>query len=169
VRVRLGVCVVLAVALSSRAVASGAPVSAGLDDAGYLRVADALVSRIEVHWDDRLQRYQPGAGGTITETNADLLLVHAVAALAGHQGRSRNDARARAIARFLTSHKIWHGGSRPGWKAAPNNIGMHVVFEAEAAEGLATAYIARDALRLDPRTVQLIQEQYGRCSPPMRR
>jgi hypothetical protein len=116
--------------------AAGVPPAAdalpdGLDDAGYLAIADTIVPYIGVHWDDRSQSYQPGRGGTITELNADLLLVHSVAALADHHGASRNDARARAIARLITGPRIWRGGSWPGWKAAPGNIGMHVVFEAK--------------------------------------
>ena len=73
----------------------------GLDDAGYFAVADRLQRRLDSLWNARLGRYEPGPGAAVTEVNADLLLVHSVAALHGHHGPARADARARAIARFL--------------------------------------------------------------------
>src|SRR4051812_5838743 len=124
-----------------------------LDDAGYLRVADRLVARLP--WDAQRHRYAAGSG-TTTEVNADLLAVHAEAALRGHRGAARNDARARAIARLLTGPRIWRGN---GWKAGPANANMHVVFQAEAAEGLAAAYAARRALGLDAATVERMRTE----------
>src|SRR4051812_32432778 len=56
---------------------------AGLDEAGYLAAAAQLQERLDQRWDARLQRYDPGPGASTTEVNADLLIVHAVAAQRG--------------------------------------------------------------------------------------
>ena len=112
-----------------------------LDDAGYRSIADRLVLRLTPLWDERLERYEPGPGATTSQINADLLLVHASAARAGHTGPSRQDARARAAARYLTSPEIWRG-FWPGWRPGDARA-MHPVFQAEVAEGLAAAYRAR--------------------------
>ena len=132
-------------------------------DAGYFALADRLVARLAVLWDERLQRYDPGTGATTSQINADLLLVHAAAARAGHRGPARQDARARAAARHLTGPQIFRRGrARPGWYAGPDNRSLHPVFQAEVAEGLAAAYRARRALRLDAGTVRRIRAQLAR-------
>ena len=156
---------VVAISLLDRP--AGVPVSAvdanlaggGLDDAGYLEITDRLQVPLRALWSERLQRYDPGPGATVSEVNADLLLVHAAAARARHRGPARDDRRARAAARFLTGPEIWHDGPHPGWWASPELARQHVVFEAEVAEGLAAAYRARRALGLDASTTRLIRRQ----------
>jgi hypothetical protein len=131
-----------------------------LDDAGYFAVADALIAQLP--WDERLQRYRAGSG-TTTLVNAEALLVHATAALRGHRGAARNDARARAAARLITSERVWRGNA---WKAGPANADTHPVFQAGTAEALAAAFGARRALRLDAPTVARIREQIARAAGP---
>src|SRR4051812_20357569 len=70
---------------------TSAPLAAPLTDAGYLAVADRLTVRLGALWNARLERYEAGSG-TTTQVNADLLLVHAAAALAGYRGPARDDA-----------------------------------------------------------------------------
>jgi hypothetical protein len=147
------------VRLAAVKVANGA-----LDDAGYLAIADRLQGRLGSLWSERMQRYDPGRGATVSEVNADLLLVHAAAARAGHHGPARNDRRARAAARFLTGPEIWHDGAHPGWWASPELASQHVVFEAEVAEGLAAAYAARRAIGLDAGTARRIRRQLARIT-----
>jgi len=129
----------------------------GLDRAGYLAVADALAARLCSLWDARRGYYRAGSG-TVTNVNADLLLVHATAALARHRGAARDDPRAVAIVRFLTSAPIWGGGAK-GWQAGPENADRHVVFQAEVIEALQTAYEARAALKLGAPLVHRIRRQ----------
>src|SRR3954452_21146765 len=135
------------------ALASASPPAAPLDSAGYLNVADRLQRRLEPLWNGA---YYDAGRETTTQVNADLLLVHAEAARTGHRGATRQDARARQIAQFLTSGKVWHGSD---WWAGPADPRIHVVFEAEAAEGLAAAYAARDELGLDARTTSRIRQE----------
>ena len=95
----------------------------------------------------------------MSEVNADLLLVHAAAARAGHSGPARNDA---GLGRRALP-------DRPGdlARGAPARLAgerraaerMHPVFEAEVAEGLAAAYAAREALGLEAETVARIRSQ----------
>lgn len=134
-----------------------------LDDAGYFAVADRLSARLDALWNPRADRYDPGPGGATSQINADLLLVHATAARAGHRGPARQDARARAAARYLTSREIWRQGrARPGWVASADVHDMHPVFQGEVAEGLAAAYRARGALGLEPATAGRIRAQLAR-------
>ena len=146
---------------------------AGLDAAGYLAVADRLQRRLDPLWDARLGRYEPGPGATDTEVNADLLLVHSVAALQGHDGPARADARARSIARFLVSPAVWTDRpplgadpqvKGPGWVGMPGKPKRHPVFDVEAIDGLVHAYLARDVLRLDAPTVARIRDEIHRVA-----
>ena len=61
--------------------------AAGLDDAGYFAVADGLQRRLDALWSPRLGRYEPGPGAATAQVNADLLLVHSLAALRDHADR----------------------------------------------------------------------------------
>ena len=151
--------------------ASAAP--AGLDDAGYFAVADGLQRRLDPLWDPALGRYEPGPGATTTQVNADLLLVHSLAALRGHRGPTRADARARSIARFLVGPQVWTTRpplgadpqvTGPGWISGPGRTGRHMVYDTAAVDGLVHAYLARHVLGLDRRTVTL----HPRRDPPRR-
>ena len=145
-----------------------------LDRAGYLAIADRLQVRLGTYFDEALARYDPGPGGTTTQVNADLLLVHAVAALEGHEGAARDDRRARLVARFLVGPDAWtepplppetdRGLHGPAWRAAPDHFDVHMVFVTEAAEGLAMAHRARAELGLDADTVARIRDELARVA-----
>src|SRR5688500_18366913 len=80
------------------------PATAGAhDDAGYLRVADRIVSSLEPTWSERAGHYESGSPALDSRVNAALLFVHATAAEHEHEGPSRHDARARRLAEALTS------------------------------------------------------------------
>ncbi len=141
--------------------------------ADYLSTADRLQVHLDPIWSADRGAYDPGPGATTTQVNGALLLVHSVAALHGHDGPARNDQRARLIARFLTGPRVWTDrplpGAEPeirgpGWRAAPDFPSQHPVFEVEAAEGLASAYLARDVLGLDAATVEAIRSQIARVA-----
>ena len=162
---------VRAAAIAAAACAVLLPASAradGLDRAGYFTVVDRLQRHLEPYWDDARGRYDPGPGMTVTQVNADLLLVHAVAARHGHDGAARNDERARRIAGYLVGPDAWTEPARPGgplgWRAGPDEPNLHMVFVSEAAEGLTQAYLARDVLGLDAATVAAIGSQIARVA-----
>ena len=145
----------------------------GLDDAGYFAVADHLQLKLDRFWDERRGHYVPRPTGTETEVNGDLLIAHSVAAMRGHRGASRNDHRARLIARWLVDGEVWVETPRPG--TAPGAHGpsfvhesggnqQHMVFNAEAVDGLVHAYQARHALQLPDRTVALIKDRIRRLA-----
>ena len=88
--------------------------------------------------------YVPRPTGTETEVNGDLLIAHSVAALRGHRGASRNDHRARLIARWLVDGEVWVETPRPGTAPGahgpsfvnePGGNQQHMVFNAEAVDG----------------------------------
>ena len=75
----------------------------GPANGGYLAFADRMQLRLDGLWDESAGRYRSGERETEAMLNGDMLLTHSVAALQGHSGPSRNDDRARRIARALVS------------------------------------------------------------------
>ena len=108
--------------------------------------------------------------------NANELLIHSAAALFGHQGPARADARARSIAAQLMQSPPWieqvtdpQPGSQPhapGWVASMHEVksGQHLVVDGEVTDALAMAWRARDALGLDPFLRALIQDRLRRVA-----
>ena len=94
--------------------------------------------------------------------NANILLTHSAAALAGHTGPARRDDRARALVAELTTGPSWvktpGSGSQahvPGWRDGLRGGGIqHLVVDTEIAWALTFAWRAREAIGLDqaPRT-----------------
>jgi hypothetical protein len=162
--VLLALCVWLLT--SSPAAAADAP------PRGYEQIADRLVGALERWWVPELERYDPGHGGSTTVVNANLLVVYAVAAQRGLTGRVRNDARARSIARFLTTPPIWRAKPPvddpkvrgPGWADGTGLFHRHPVHDSETAEALAVAYGARAALALEAHTVARIRQEIARVA-----
>jgi hypothetical protein len=148
--------------------------AAGWTDADYWRFADRLQERLDESWRSQRRLYRPGDMTSDAMVNANLLLVHSVAALRGHQGPARQDDRARAIAAAMVKSPPFvevldrQFGQRhaPGWAGSMSStIGMqHLVVDAEVAEALAAAWRARDVLALPPETVALIQDRLYRVA-----
>ena len=147
----------LAGSLSGLAVAlAGAPA----DDARYWAVADRLEQRLDATWRAADGRYRLGSGGVETAGNANLLLVHSVAALTGHGGPARQDQRARQLVDALLASPPYTGGSVPparrgqphahGWVGAMNSLRarQHMVIDADVIDGLLYAWLARRQLGL---------------------
>jgi hypothetical protein len=147
----------------AEAVAADRPAlpAAPFDDAGYWAFADRQAARLDDLWSDKERAYLAGGGGADTMTNANLLLAHAAAALAGHEGAARNDRRARVLVDRLTATPPFVTKLPPrsrssqahanGWVDGLDNAdggNMHLVIETEAIEGLAMAYRARTQLDL---------------------
>src|SRR4051812_6612762 len=80
-----------------------------LTDADYLALADRIMNRLNHTWIRHKQAYSGGTRHGVIY-NAALLTVHATAAQAGHAGRSRNDARARALVDALSAAPPFYVG-----------------------------------------------------------
>jgi hypothetical protein len=158
----------LAAYLAALALASSPP----YDDAGYLAVADRLQPIFEPLWDERAGNYRVPGGGVGATSNANLLLVHSVAALRGHRGPARQDHRARLLVDALLesppyaatppprldASSQWHA---PGWVSSMRTLrsGQHVMVDSEVVDGLVHAWVARRALGLSPQRARLIADR----------
>jgi hypothetical protein len=147
------------------------------DEARYWAFADRVQERVDDAWSKSLDRYTPHSISAETMMNANMLLVHATAALRGYHGPSRQDARARSIAtQLVTQTPPWleivrdpQPGSQPhapGWTASmrEERSGQHLVVDGEVADALATAWRARDAIGLDPNVAAVIQDRLRRVA-----
>ena len=116
--------------------------------------------------------YRLGFGGTETVGNANLLLVHSVAALEGHLGPARQDDRARRLVESLfavppyspTLPPIGHLPGQPhapGWVSSMRLLGggQHMVIDTEVIDALAHAWLARRELGLSSEALALIRER----------
>ena len=142
----------------------------GLTDDDYLAFADRIAERLDRTWDPADGRYLMGNRGLDSIYNAALLAVHATAALCGHVGPARNDARARRLAERLTASPPFFTGPAapvpdsmfhtPGWTG--NMVGsygaMDKAIDPKVAEALALTWRARDVLGLAPETAARISE-----------
>jgi hypothetical protein len=143
--------------------------AAGWTEADYWRFADRMQERLDEYWRSRRGLYQPGDMASDTMVNANLLLVHSMAALRYHEGPARQDDRARVIAaRMVQSPPFVDVLDRqfgqthaPGWGGSmTSTIGMqHLVVDAEVAEALAAAWRARDLLGLTPEVAAAIAQR----------
>jgi hypothetical protein len=146
------------------------------DEAGYWAFADKLSRRLDDSWNRERDQYRPGSSSVDTMMNANMLLVHATAALRGHQGDARQDARARSIVAKLMGTPPWveavpfpAPGSQPhvpGWVASMTDefTPQHLVVDGEVTDALAAAWRARDALALDPALQALMQDRLRRVA-----
>ena len=133
------------------------------DDRGYFAVADRLQPIFEPLWDESRGHYRIAGSGVESTSNANLLLVHAVAAQRGYTGPARQDHRARELAASLLQsppyaatppprrdvNSQWHA---PGWVSSMRALrsGQHVMVDAEVVDGLVHAWQARRELDLSP-------------------
>jgi hypothetical protein len=139
----------------------------------YLEYADRIIALVDGQWSYSGNYYAAGVSGE-TSTNANILLVHAVAARTGHHGRSRNDDRARALAKRLCQSPPWHSapltravGIYPGgWRntMTDSHGGQHPVVDTAVVRGLAAAYDAREQLDLPDATRSAIRDVLRRCA-----
>ena len=151
---------------------------AGWGDRDYWGFADRCQRLLDGLWSPAEGAYRsPGEGET--SLNASLLFTHAAAALAGHRGPARQDARARAIAARLCRVPPWRpAGSGPpstgsasdqthdwGWGAAlDSHAAQHVAVDTAVVRGLAQAWLARGPLALDAAAAALIADAVRRCA-----
>ena len=139
---------VLAVAAAP---AHAAVPATSLTAADYLAFADRLQVALNPAWDAKAGAYRTSRT-LFVRVNAALLYAHANAALAGHTGASRQDARARSIVRLLTQAPAFRfrASNGPAWTSRidwPNTPG-HFSLDPKVAEALAAAYQARARIGL---------------------
>lgn len=147
----------------------------GADD--YWRFADWLAPYFDALWIPEKGLYGSGNSdvGRIYH-NSLLLTTHAVAALTGHQGPTRNDDRARVLARRLCDSPPWSELTEPiepdpqfhnpGWveSMGTRDAAMDKSIDPKVAEALMYAWRARDVLRLPDETLGLIPDRISRCA-----
>jgi hypothetical protein len=148
--------------------------AAAWTETDYWRFADRLQERLDASWRSQRGLYRPQDMSSDTMVNANMLIVHSVAAMRGHNGPARQDDRGRAIAARMVGSPPFvevldrQFGQRhaPGWAGSmTSTIGMqHLVVDAEVAEALAVAWRARAALALPPETVAAIQDRLHRVA-----
>jgi hypothetical protein len=146
------------------------------DEAGYWAFADKLTRRLDDQWSRNLDQYRPGSPSVDTMMNANMLLVHSAAALRGHEGAARQDARARAIVGKLMGTPPFveavldpPPGSHPhvpGWVASMTEArtAQHLVVDGEVTDALTMAWRARDVLMIDPAVQALMQDRLRRVA-----
>ena len=133
-----------------------APAASARSAAAYWATSDELVATVDTAWDDGAGVYQLPGDPPGTRLNSSMLLVHALAAQAGHVGLSRQDGRALRLVRRMISAPAFDArlnpaqAHTPGWGATLEDAAFqqHVAIDARVEEALAAAYVAGGALGL---------------------
>lgn len=144
----------------------------------YWAFADRLTAALDSRWDADKGAYR-SIGGTDASVryniryNAQLLLVHSVAALKNHEGASRQDPRARILVNKLTHPPAWGPTGtntnvhRPAVCWATDVFSGdkgHMSLDSKVAEALTYAWRARKELGLAPAAVKLIARRIDQCA-----
>jgi hypothetical protein len=138
----------------------------------YWTFADRVMTGVDTQWDAPRGAYVVGSLAS-TRENSMMLLTHAIAALLGHTGPTRQDARARILVDQLTRAPAWIGarGDPRGtlrstcWSALLNHRRPeHRSLEPKVAEALAYAWRARFALGLSRAAIHRIVATIGACA-----
>ncbi|WP_320672144.1 hypothetical protein [Patulibacter defluvii] len=149
------------------AVATAAP-GGQLSDGDYWAFADRRQADVEPQWRADLGVYLPVQSIDDVRLDANMLLTHAAAALAKHQGPSRKDDRVVLLARALTRFPAYlqppdpntTGQTHvPGWTSSTQRRGgQHVAVDPQVAEALTAAWEARDVVEMPPDLALRIQQ-----------
>jgi hypothetical protein len=143
----------------------------------YWDFADWLQPYFDPLWvaDKRLYGSGNSSVGRIYH-NSLLLTTHAIAALTGHDGPTRNDERARILTQRLCESPPWSELTapaapdpqfhNPGWVESMGTrfAAMDKSIDPKVAEALMYAWRARDVLGLPQETVDLIVDRINRCA-----
>jgi hypothetical protein len=165
---RMAMAVVAALLLAAPTARASEP----MGDADYLAFADRVATGLEVRWDEAAGAYVSRHTGATARTNANMLLVHAAAAVAGHLGAARHDDRARRIVEGLTSAPMhdmarsWLPRNRsPCWrKRLDGGPRDHASGDSQIAEALESAWHARAALALPADLAEAAREAVRDCA-----
>ncbi|EHN12335.1 hypothetical protein PAI11_07550 [Patulibacter medicamentivorans] len=139
------------------------------DDAWAL--PDALQGPMDRLWNERRGAYVSPDGRISTRLNAEMLRIHAAAALTEHDGPARHDDRIAGLVAFLTgpaylasTDGLRFGDSRhntvhaPGWRQSDSpTVNQHPSIDATVARALRIAWLARERIGLPERDRQAIR------------
>ena len=161
--------ILLAFALLAPAAQAAAP---PLRDRDYFAFADRVLLGLGVRWDAARGVYVSRHKGAAARTNANLLLIHATAALRGHAGPSRQDERARTLVARMTHAPMfsyrrgrgWSGRSACWMKQLTRHGRDHVSLDSQVAEALAAAWRARRRLGLTAPDAARAARVVDRCA-----
>ena len=169
---RLALLAVLAGALHAPAAARAQEQAPAGDRAEQVEQLWAFVDRraaeLDGQWRPKLGGYVTRGGSFSTRMNANMTVVHALAALAGHVGASRRDERVVPMVDALTRAPAFLDVARrparatahfhvPGWTPDAGSylpLREHVSLDPQVAEGLALAIRARDAVGMPEALVE---------------
>ena len=163
--------------LALGALSSFAPAVAGAQAADGPRAdssrlwsfVDGRAAEIEPLWRASRRIYVMAGGNLSTRLLANMLEIHANAAIAGHVGPSRHDDRVEPLVGALTHYPAfvessttradddqWHV---PGWLADPGHFpsDQHVSLDSQVAASLQTAWEARRVIGLSEASIQAIR------------
>jgi hypothetical protein len=143
-----------------------------LRDADYLAFADRVLLGLGATWDPSQGAYVSRHKGAAARTNANLLLIHATAALRGHTGPSRQDERARTLVARMTAPPMYRYRAGRSWssrsacwmKQLTRSGRDHVSLDSQVAEALAAAWRARRRLGLTAAAAARISRVVDRCA-----
>ena len=130
------------------------------------------MSGLRIQWDVAGGTYVSRDNGAASRTNANMLLLHSIAALRGHGGPARQDGRARALIERMTrppmfrlSHERTSATRAVCWaRELTSGERDHISLDSQVAEALAWAWRARAALRLSRVTAARIAWTVDRCA-----
>ncbi|MFT4034312.1 MAG: hypothetical protein QM679_01905 [Patulibacter sp.] len=125
------------------------------------RLGDDIAARLDTRWNDSRGVYMNENGFPDTRMNALMLQLHSMAALAGHQGASRNDARIAPMVQVLTSPPVLvtrnlrprqtgHFPHAPAWTPLigedPEQAVLHPSIDTAVVRALTAAWRARSVI-----------------------
>src|SRR5215207_8446847 len=158
------------------ALAAGTPAAAALPDhpplheADYWEFADGIVPALEPLWSHKRGAYVSSWQGASGRTNANMLIIHAMAALRRHHGPTRKDARARRLVAEMTHRPMARLARRIGtrtvcWTRETGSHELdHVSLDSQIAEALDYAWTARRRLGLGIGVAHRLRRVVDRCA-----
>jgi hypothetical protein len=161
------------VAVLSIAIGHAPPASAsGFDEARYWRFADRIAEVLPVTWNGDLGAYFSHNHGYASRTNANLLVLHAVAALRHHSGPTRRDERAQRLVDTMTRPPMLllpsafppHARTVCWGRDLTSSERDHASLDSQIAEALELAFRARRQLGLTDAAAARIRSVVDRCA-----
>jgi hypothetical protein len=159
-------------ALLLLALSTPSPAGAVYDEDAYFRFADRIVAELPTPWNEERGAYFSENHGYAARTNANLLLLHSVAALRGHEGPTRRDAHARRLVETMTSRPMLllpspvppHGRTVCWSRDLTWSERDHMSLDSQIGEALAMAFRARKQLALAPASARRIVQVVDACA-----
>jgi hypothetical protein len=168
------VLIIAAAGVARPAPVNGAPVSLPSDpplsEAHYWAFADRIMPALDEQWDAHIGAYVSSFQGASSRTNANMLLIHSIAALRRHTGPTRRDARARRLIAHMTRRPMVRLARASKnrticWARRLDTSRLdHISLDSQVAEALDAAWQARRALGLARGSVGTLVSIVDRCA-----